>query len=83
MIRKFEIPDSAEESQVACRISRHEEFLLSLTDKGNLYCFQFSTGKLLKKINTGANRAIGLAMHPKKNILACHFQEGILKLFEP
>lgn len=83
VVRKFEIPDLSNESQVSCCLSNHGEFLVSITETGNIYCFQYSTGKLLKSIKTGSRKARGMVMHPTKNILACYFEEGILKTFKP
>lgn len=81
VIRKFVLPKSSG-SQVDCCISNHGEFVISLTDEGILHCFEFATGKLVKSIKTGSKRAIGLKLHPTKNILICYFQEGILKVFK-
>lgn len=83
VIRAFEIKKTIEDAGplVGCTRSNHGEYLFTLTEAGTLSCFEWSSGKLLHTLKTGMSRAIGLALHPKKNIVACFSEEGIVQLF--
>jgi len=83
VIRTFEIKKTVDDPGplVDCERSNHGEYVLTLTEAGTLSCFEFKTGKLLHTLKTGLSRATGLALHPKKNILACFSQEGVVQLF--
>jgi WD40 repeat-containing protein SMU1 len=67
---------------VACAISNHGEYVLTLTEAGTMSCFEFKTGKLLHTLKTGTGRAIGISLHPTKNLAACFYQEGLVQLFK-
>ncbi|KAI8108418.1 hypothetical protein M9434_006444 [Picochlorum sp. BPE23] len=82
LVRTYEVTGSDTGPVVGCRISNHGNYLIALTENGTLHCFEKETGKLINTAATGSNRAIGLELHPHKNILACYFQEGVLKLFK-
>lgn len=83
VIQTFEIKKTANDAGpiVGCAVSNHGEYVYALTEAGTLTCFEYKTGKLLQSLQTGIKRAIGLALHPKKNLLACYSQEGVVQLF--
>lgn len=82
LVRTYEVTGSDTGPVVGCRISNHGNYLIALTENGTLHCFEKESGKLINSATTGSKRAIGLQLHPHKNILACYFQEGVLKLFK-
>ena len=82
LVRTFQVKDQTAGSLVTCRISNHGEYLICLTENGMLHCFEFRTGNSISSVNTGSKKASGFSLHPSRNILACHFQEGVLKLFK-
>lgn len=82
LVRSYDVTGSETGPVVGCRVSNHSNYLIALTENGTLHCFEKETGKLINNVATGSKRAIGVELHPHKNILACYFQEGVLKLFK-
>ncbi len=84
VIRKYEIKKTVDDGGpiIACTVSNHGEYVYTLTEAGTLCCFEYKTGKLLQSLKTGIKRAIGLALHPRKNIVACYSQEGVVQLLK-
>lgn len=66
----------------ACCVSNHGEYIYCLTDKGNLVCFRASNGKFEQSIQAVTRNAIGMVLHPTRNILAAFSEEGQLKIIK-
>ena len=84
LVRKYEIKKTVDDGGpiVACAISKHGEYVYTLTEAGTLTCFEYKTGKLLQSLKIGIKRAMGLALHPRKNVVAIYSQEGVVQLLK-
>jgi WD40 repeat-containing protein SMU1 len=66
----------------ACCVSNHGEYIICLTDIGYLACFRASSGKFEQSVQAFTRNAIGMVLHPTRNILAAFSEEGLLKIFK-
>jgi WD40 repeat-containing protein SMU1 len=84
LIRSFAIKTTSEDTGtlVGSALSNRGEFVMTLTEAGTLTCFELKSGRVLDTLQTGMQRAIGLSMHPMKNLIACYSQEGVVQMFK-
>lgn len=79
VIKSFELRDPASDNFIACKQSNHGAYIYALTADGQVACFNFESTRLEKKIRVLPGKAIGMALHPTRNILAAFCMDGSLK----
>lgn len=68
---------------LACWVSPHGDWIYSLGEDGNLYCFSMASNKLEHLLKVHDAGAIGLCHHPHLNLVATLAAEGVLKMWKP
>lgn len=68
---------------VACIISPKGEFVYAVSEEHKLYCFNGTSGRVEHVMEISEKDIIGLAHHPKQNIIATYAMDSQLKLWKP
>jgi WD40 repeat-containing protein SMU1 len=68
---------------VACAPSPRGEWVLCLDEAGTLHCFAAAGDKAPTSLRVADKGPIGLAHHPRRNLVATFSEEGVLKTWKP
>merc|ERR1712032_1760995 len=64
-------------------LSPKGEWLYGVAEDHTLYCFSTETAELEQTVKVASSEVIGLAHHPKRNIVAAFCTEGTLAFLKP
>lgn len=67
----------------ACLVSPKGDYVYAVAEDHRLYCFNVTTGKVDHVMEISEKDVIGLAHHPKQNIIATYGVDCQLKLWKP
>lgn len=67
----------------ACLVSPKGDYVYAVAEDHRLYCFNVATGKVDHVMEISEKDVIGLAHHPKQNIIATYGVDCQLKLWKP
>ena len=68
---------------VSCIISPKGDYVYAVAEDHRLYCFNAISGKVDHILEVSDKDVIGIAHHPKQNIVATYGMDSHLKLWKP
>ena len=68
---------------MSCIISPKGDFVYAVAEDHRLYCFSTASGKVDHVMEVSDRDVIGIAHHPKQNIVATYGMDSHLKLWKP
>ncbi|KAL6070515.1 Serine/threonine-protein kinase smu1 [Balamuthia mandrillaris] len=78
-----DLPNVGKSDLVSCVLSRKGKYVFAGSEGGNVFCFEYATGRMETVLQDAHSQSLlGLAAHPRHNILASWATDGLLKLWK-
>jgi WD40 repeat-containing protein SMU1 len=81
ILASFHLPSDTQAIIQCMAFSPKARYLYAGTDDGYLYCWEASTGRVEHIMRLHQKEVIGLAHHPKRNMLASWAEDGTVQLW--